>query len=53
MISFNSLPSNVQSGSFFFGANIKNVDNFVFLNLDNICVSPISVGMQYTLFQFY
>lgn len=53
MISFNSLPSNVQSGSFSFGANIKNVDNFVFLNLDNSCVSTISVGMQYALSQVY
>lgn len=38
---------------FFSGENIKNVNNFVFLNLDNINVSTIPVGMQYTLFQFY
>lgn len=53
MISFNSLPSNVRSCSFSFGANIKNVDGFVFLDLDDICVSTVSVGIQYTLSQLY
>lgn len=53
LISSSCLSINAQSNIISFGTNMKNVDNIVFLNLDNICEHPISVGMQYNLSQFY
>ena len=56
MVSFKTLPFNVPNigiCSFSFGPEIKNMNNFIFLRLDGLCVSTISVGKQSTLSQFY